>query len=91
MGSFARRLKITRAFYDANKFGSHERFRFTFVDGKQLPTELQQVTVQVQRNDECKKSYDTEAPGGITDKMLCAAYPNKDSCMVVWEFSHLLP
>ncbi|KAI9553933.1 hypothetical protein GHT06_019204 [Daphnia sinensis] len=50
-------------------------------DGKLLPTSLQQVTVQVQTNAECQKSYGTEAPGGILDNMLCAASPHKDSCM----------
>lgn len=49
--------------------------------GKLLPTSLQQVTVRVQTNAECRKSYGSEAPGGILDNMLCAASPNKDSCM----------
>lgn len=43
---------------------------------------LQQVTVQVQSNDECKRRYGKDAPGGIVDHMLCAAYPGKDSCSV---------
>jgi secreted trypsin-like serine protease len=40
------------------------------------------VTVKVQTNAECQKSYQQDAPGGINNDMLCAAYPKKDSCMV---------
>ena len=47
-----------------------------------LPTTLQEVTVKIQKNDACKTSYGNDAPGGILENMLCAASPNKDSCMV---------
>ncbi|EFX75606.1 hypothetical protein DAPPUDRAFT_26576, partial [Daphnia pulex] len=50
-------------------------------DGKLLPISLQEVTVKVQTNAECQKSYQHDAPGGINNDMLCAAYPKKDSCM----------
>jgi hypothetical protein len=53
-----------------------------FPDGKLLPISLQQVTVKVQTNAECQRSYQIDAPGGINDNMLCAASPQKDSCMV---------
>ena len=40
------------------------------------------MTVLVQTNAECKKNYGNDAPGGIIDSMICAAYPGKDSCSV---------
>ena len=46
------------------------------------PSVLQQVTVQVIPNSECKQKYGSDAPGGIIDSFLCAAYPGKDSCSV---------
>ena len=52
-----------------------------FLGGSQ-PTALQQVTVQVITNERCKNNYGSDAPGGIVDHMLCAAYPGKDSCSV---------
>jgi hypothetical protein len=58
---------------------------FSPADGKLLPISLQEVTVKVQTNAECQKSYQQDAPGGINNDMLCAAYPKKDSCMVKLE------
>lgn len=49
-------------------------------EGGPQPSVLQQVTVEVQSNDECKRRYGKDAPGGIVPHMLCAAYPGKDSC-----------
>lgn len=49
-------------------------------EGGGQPSVLQQVTVQIMTNDKCKNMYGSDAPGGIVDHMLCAAYPNKDSC-----------
>lgn len=49
-------------------------------EGGRQPDVLQQVTVQIQSNAECKKNYGKDAPGGIVDHMICAAYPGKDSC-----------
>lgn len=37
---------------------------------------LLEVTVQAETNDDCNEAYD----GGITDNMICAAAPGKDSC-----------
>lgn len=51
-------------------------------EGGGQPNVLQQVTVQIMTNDKCKSMYGSDAPGGIVDHMLCAAYPNKDSCSV---------
>jgi hypothetical protein len=50
--------------------------------GGRQPDVLQQVTVQIQSNAECTKNYGKDAPGGIVDHMICAAYPGKDSCSV---------
>ena len=52
-----------------------------FTGGSQ-PSVLQQVTVRIQTNDECKKNYGNDAPGGIVDHFLCAANPGRDSCSV---------
>jgi len=49
-------------------------------EGGSQPSVLQQVTVRVQTNDECKKNYGGDAPGGIVDHFLCAANPGRDSC-----------
>ncbi len=46
------------------------------------PSVLQQVTVQIIANEVCKANYGSDAPGGIVDHMICAAYPGKDSCSV---------
>ncbi|KAK4007979.1 hypothetical protein OUZ56_013138 [Daphnia magna] len=49
-------------------------------EGGRQPESLQQVTVQIQSNAECKRNYGKDAPGGIVDHMICAAYPGRDSC-----------
>lgn len=49
-------------------------------EGGSQPSVLQQVTVQIITNQKCKSDYGSDAPGGIVDHMLCAAYPGKDSC-----------
>jgi len=49
-------------------------------EGGSQPSVLQQVTVRIQTNDECKKNYGNDAPGGIVDHFLCAANPGRDSC-----------
>ncbi|XP_046654787.1 trypsin-1-like isoform X1 [Daphnia pulicaria] len=49
-------------------------------EGGSQPNALQQVTVQIIANSKCKSSYGSDAPGGIVDHMLCAAYPGKDAC-----------
>lgn len=45
-------------------------------------SQLRKVDVEVWRNDDCRRSYGSNAPGGITSSMLCAASRNKDSCSV---------
>jgi len=52
----------------------------TLQDRGRQPDDLMKVDVEVWRNSDCKSSYGTNAPGGITSHMLCASLPNKDSC-----------
>ena len=59
------------------------------VGGKQ-PTSLQEVTIRILDNADCKKRYGNEAPGGIVDSFLCARYPGKDSCSVIIQGESLL-
>ena len=58
-------------------------FKMTFFKGGSQPSVLQQVTVQIITNEKCKSDYGKDAPGGIVDHMICAAYPGKDSCSVI--------
>ena len=43
---------------------------------------LQEMTVAVWDNQECKETYGNVAPGGIMPHMLCAGFKGKDSCSV---------
>ena len=45
---------------------------------------LNKVDVRVWNNEECKRSYGSDAPGGIVSHMLCASLPERrqDSCSV---------
>ena len=47
-----------------------------------LPRVLQQVTIQIESNAQCKKNYGSYAPGEILDSMVCAGLPGRDSCQV---------
>jgi len=44
------------------------------------PDVLQEMTVAVWDNQECKETYGNAAPGGIMPHMLCAGFKGKDSC-----------
>jgi len=44
------------------------------------PSNLMKVIVRVWSNEDCRRSYGSSAPGGITDHMLCASLPDQDSC-----------
>ncbi|XP_072756072.1 uncharacterized protein [Anoplolepis gracilipes] len=44
------------------------------------PAILQEVSIPVWSNSECKLKYGTAAPGGIVDSFLCAGRAAKDSC-----------
>ena len=48
----------------------------TLSSGGNQPTVLHDVSVTVQSNQDCNSAYG----GGITDNMICAAGPGKDSC-----------
>ena len=47
-----------------------------------FPSELYSVDVKVWNNNRCNSNYGSQAPGGITQRMLCASKPGKDSCQV---------
>jgi len=44
------------------------------------PDTLQEMTVKIWDNAECKSTYGNAAPGGIMDHMLCAGKQGRDSC-----------
>ncbi|XP_012272269.1 proclotting enzyme [Orussus abietinus] len=44
------------------------------------PAILQEVSIPVWSNNECKAKYGAAAPGGIVDSFLCAGRAAKDSC-----------
>lgn len=49
------------------------------IDGPQ-PAILQEVSIPIWTNAECRRKYGPAAPGGIVESMLCAGQPAKDSC-----------
>lgn len=46
------------------------------------PDILQEITFKTWGNQRCSSTYGSNAPGGITDHMLCAGQKGQDSCMV---------
>ena len=52
----------------------------TLSSGGSQPSKLQKVDVQTQSNSQCTGSSTAYRPGDITQAMLCAAAPGKDSC-----------
>ncbi|XP_041975443.1 proclotting enzyme-like [Aricia agestis] len=44
------------------------------------PSILQEVTIPIWSNQECRAKYGSAAPGGIVDHMLCAGKASMDSC-----------
>lgn len=58
----------------------------TLPGGPQPPI-LQEVSIPVWTNGECKSKYGAAAPGGIIDSFLCAGLAAKDSCSVRIPFS----
>ncbi|XP_037033895.1 proclotting enzyme [Bradysia coprophila] len=44
------------------------------------PAILQEVSIPIWTNAECRRKYGPAAPGGIVESMLCAGQPAKDSC-----------
>jgi len=48
--------------------------------GFSQPDALKKVVVEIWDNSRCSSSYGSDAPGGITSRMMCANLPGKDSC-----------
>nr|CAD7434798.1 unnamed protein product [Timema monikensis] len=46
------------------------------------PAVLQEVSIPVWTNSECKAKYGNAAPGGIVEHFLCAGQAGRDSCSV---------
>ncbi|KAK7863849.1 hypothetical protein R5R35_003333 [Gryllus longicercus] len=44
------------------------------------PEILQEVSIPIWTNNECRAKYGSAAPGGIVEHFLCAGYDGKDSC-----------
>ena len=61
----------------------------TKATGFSQPDELKKVIVQIWDNPKCSRSYGSDAPGGITARMMCANLPGRDSCQVK-EFRSLI-
>lgn len=59
----------------------YEYFSIKKIDGPQ-PAILQEVSIPIWTNTECRRKYGAAAPGGIVESMLCAGQPAKDSCSV---------
>lgn len=57
--------------------------------GGPQPAILQEVSIPIWSNSECKSKYGAAAPGGIVDSFLCAGRAAKDSCSVCIFYSHL--
>lgn len=52
-----------------------------FLGGPQ-PAVLQEVSIPIWSNAECRNKYGPAAPGGIIDSMICAGKAARDSCSV---------
>lgn len=53
-----------------------------YFPGGPQPSVLQEVTIPIWGNAECRQKYGYAAPGGIVDHMLCAGQASRDSCSV---------
>lgn len=60
-----------------------------FLGGPQ-PSILQEVSIPIWTNNECRLKYGSAAPGGIVDHMLCAGKASMDSCSVSIVLSSIL-
>lgn len=78
MGIIERRYVATRKFQEQ----AFNILRKLYSQDGGQPNVLQQVTVRIKSNAECKKNYGTDAPGGIANHMLCAGTAGKDACSV---------
>lgn len=65
-----------------------------FLGGPQ-PSILQEVSIPIWTNSECRLKYGAAAPGGIVEHMLCAGRASMDSCsvsirlLIILYFRHL--
>lgn len=50
--------------------------------GGPQPAVLQEVSIPIWSNRDCKLKYGPAAPGGIVEHMLCAGQASRDSCSV---------
>lgn len=50
--------------------------------GGPQPSVLQEVSIPIWSNSDCRFKYGAAAPGGIVEHMLCAGQANRDSCSV---------
>lgn len=57
----------------------------SFSGGAQ-PAVLQEVSIPIWNNQDCRSKYGHAAPGGIIETFLCAGQPSRDSCSVCIEF-----
>jgi secreted trypsin-like serine protease len=46
------------------------------------PSVLQEVSISIWTNSECRTKYGSAAPGGIVEHFICAGQAGKDSCSV---------
>ncbi|XP_073957733.1 CLIP and Tryp_SPc domain-containing lethal (2) k05911 [Choristoneura fumiferana] len=49
-------------------------------EGGTQPAELQEVSIPIWTNNDCRLKYGAAAPGGIVEHMLCAGKASMDSC-----------
>lgn len=50
--------------------------------GGPQPAVLQEVSIPIWSNTDCRLKYGPAAPGGIVEHMLCAGQASRDSCSV---------
>ena len=53
-----------------------------FAGGSPIPAVLQEVTVKVTSNSNCKESYKSAGFTIVDNTMICASAPGKDACRV---------
>lgn len=59
-------------------------------EGGPQPAILQEVTIPIWSNAECRGKYGSAAPGGIVESMVCAGQASRDSCSVSFFLNILL-
>lgn len=59
-----------------------KKFYSIRVAGGSQPAVLQEVSIPIWTNQDCRVKYGHAAPGGIVEHFLCAGQPSRDSCSV---------